>query len=197
MNPSSDPDQISSLPPISTNNNPYNFQHPNNSNNSACYLNAEATNSNQTSNNNTSGGGGGGSNLPTTLQMIQEEQNEIPMLSSESSSPSSSVSTTPRMSRSSLSSNARSSFTNETIFSQNDFIDLSQNVSYRHLTNLEKPELNSNNMGVKGLNLENSQYLMQKLYENELVNVTRREDEDGSEKRYKKCKTKVNCQLNT
>lgn len=196
MNPSSDPDQSSSLPPISTNNNPYNFQHPNN-NNSACYLNAEATNSNQTSNNNNNTSGV--NNLPTTLQMIQEEQNEIPMLSSESSSPSSSVSTTPRMSRSSLSSNARSSFTNETIFSQNDFIDLSQNVSYRHLTNSEKPELNSNNMGVKGLNLENSQYLMQKLYENELVNVnsTRREDEDGSEKRYKKCKTKVNCQLNT
>jgi hypothetical protein len=46
---------------------------------------------------------------PNSLQMIQEEQNEIAMLSSESSSISSSASTTPRMNRSSLVINRRSS----------------------------------------------------------------------------------------
>jgi hypothetical protein len=46
---------------------------------------------------------------PSSLQMIQEEQNEIVMLSSESSSISSSASTTPRMNRSSLIINRRSS----------------------------------------------------------------------------------------
>lgn len=49
---------------------------------------------------------------PNSLQMIQEEQNEITMLSSESSSISSSASTTPRMNRSSLIINRRSSFGN-------------------------------------------------------------------------------------
>lgn len=67
-----------------------------------------------------------------SLQMIQEEQNEIQMLSSESSSISSSASTTPRMNRSTLVINRRSSFANSLEYDNEDASSEAKQKTHHH-----------------------------------------------------------------
>ncbi len=97
--------------------------------------------------------GGVSGNSSCHLHMIQEEQNEMSILSSESSSPLSSVSTTPRMCRSSLSINPKESscIINGSILSNEN-----QSVRRSSLTDHYNSNLNSS----KNILLNNSNNLM-------------------------------------